>query len=382
MSIRILLLTILLVSFNSNFSAAIDHFSIKRDGETLEVSGKVVVEADNGGVLLRGLDGVLWMIQPEEIDDRLKNDEPFVPYTAKQVAEKLLTELPDGFRVHQTAHYVICYNTSPVYAQWCGALYERLYKGFFTYWSHLGFKLDEPEVPLVALVFDSQKNFASYSELQGVPVGAIVGYYNIESNRVNMYDLTGVERDGGDPRLSSTGRINQILSRPEAEPNVATIVHEATHQLAYNSGLQERYADNPFWVSEGMAVYFETPDLKSSKGWRGIGAINRRQMLQFRKYLERRPEDSLVRLLTDDSLFRDRENRYNKYAEAWALNYYLFKTHKRQYAAYLRKLSEKTPLIDDGAEIRLAEFQAIFGSDLKKFDAGFVKYMRQRASSR
>ena len=372
------LFTALVITFCCNIVSAIEHFSLKREGEALQVSGEVVVEAQNGGVLLRGLDGVLWMIQPEEIAERQRDDHPFAPYNSEQVAEKLLAELPDGFQIHQTAHYVICYNTSPVYAQWCGALYERLYKGFFTYWSHLGMKLEEPQLPMVALVFDSQVNFAKYSEANGVSVGAIVGYYNMESNRVNMYDLTGVERDGADRRLSSTARINQILSRPEAEPNVATIVHEATHQLAYNSGLQERYADNPFWVSEGMAVYFETPDLKSSKGWRGIGAINQRQMLQFRKYLERRPDDSLVALLTDDSLFRDRAHRYDKYAEAWALNYYLFRTHKREYAAYLRKLSEKTALIEDGPDVRLAEFQAIFGSNLKEFDANFVKYMQQR----
>ena len=53
-----------------------------------------------------------------------------------------------------------------------------------------------------------------------------------------------------------------------------TIVHEAVHQLAYNSTLQRRMADNPYWVSEGLATYFESPDLNSLRGWRNIGAIN------------------------------------------------------------------------------------------------------------
>ena len=38
-----------------------------------------------------------------------------------------------------------------------------------------------------------------------------------------------------------------------------------------NTGLQTRYADNPFWVSEGLAVFFETPDLRSKNGWNAIG---------------------------------------------------------------------------------------------------------------
>ena len=44
---------------------------------------------------------------------------------------------------------------------------------------------------------------------------------------------------------------------------MATIVHEATHQIAFNCGMQQRYADIPLWLCEGMAVYFEAPDLAS-----------------------------------------------------------------------------------------------------------------------
>ena len=85
---------------------------------------------------------------------------------------------------------------------------------------------------------------------------------------------------------SSAAHINQVLSQPAAERTVATIVHEATHQLAYNTGLQTRYAGNPMWVSEGIAVYFETPDLDSARGWRYIGAINRLHLNHFREYAQ------------------------------------------------------------------------------------------------
>ena len=47
-----------------------------------------------------------------------------------------------------------------------------------------------------------------------------------------------------------------------------TVIHEATHQIAFNCGLHTRYADNPLWLTEGMALYFETPDLRSRSGWR------------------------------------------------------------------------------------------------------------------
>ena len=144
----------------------------------------------------------------------------------------------------------------------------------------------------------------------------MIGYFNMMTNRVTMYDLTGV---GGAPlkRNASYARIQQLLSQPGAERTVATIVHEATHQISYNTGLQTRFADNPFWVSEGLAVYFETPDLRSRTGWRGIGGLNQVNFQQFRLFSVQRPADSLRTLVADDKRFQDAKQVTNAYAEAW-----------------------------------------------------------------
>jgi hypothetical protein len=206
----------------------------------------------------------------------------------------------------------------------------------------------------------------------------MIGYYNLQTNRVTMYDLTGVDNLQQNRRRTSTAaHVNQILSQPEAERTVATIVHEATHQLAYNSGLQTRLADNPFWVSEGIAVYFETPDLKSSRGWRNIGAVNRVNLFQFRKSLRTRPPNSLVTLLSDDSRFRDAKAAATAYAEAWALNYYLIRTHREQYAEYLQRLAQLKPLEEVTPEQRIARFQQVFGDDLQELETDFLRYMRR-----
>ena len=36
-----------------------------------------------------------------------------------------------------------------------------------------------------------------------------------------------------------------------------TIIHEATHQTAYNVGVHARFADQPRWLVEGLAMMFE-----------------------------------------------------------------------------------------------------------------------------
>lgn len=360
-------------------ASGVERVSLQRDGRELHVVGKVLVEALDGGMLLIARDGNMWIVQPEELIRRASDTAPFEPLTKEEMAKQLLQEMPDGFRIHETANYVICYNTTQAYAEWCGGLYERLNRAFFNYWENRGVELREPEYPLVALVFDNQASYLEYSRRDlGTPATNMIGYYNLQTNRVTMYDLTGVDdlRQNG-RRTTTASHVNQILSQPQAERTVATIVHEATHQLAYNSGLQTRLADNPFWVSEGIAVYFETPDLKSSRGWRNIGSVNRVNLFQFRKSLRTRPADSLVTLLSDDSRFRDAKLAPTAYAEAWALNYFLIRTQRKQYAEYLQRLAQLKPLAEVNPEERVARFKQFFGEDLQELEAEFLRYMRR-----
>ena len=42
---------------------------------------------------------------------------------------------------------------------------------------------------------------------------------------------------------------------------VATIIHEATHQLAANTGLMPRKVRRPTWAAEGLATYFESAEI-------------------------------------------------------------------------------------------------------------------------
>lgn len=339
------------------------------------LTGKIEVEAEDGGVLLLAPDGVLWPIPKEELAARSSDEKPFTPLPRDELARQLAEELP-SFKVHHTKNYLICYNTSPAYAQWVGSLYERLFSAFYNYWERRGMKLHEPQFPLVALVFDSKDSYAQFSRAElGEAAQSIIGYYSLRTNRMVMYDLTGADGVRGPRDASSTARINQILKQPAAERTVATIVHEATHQLAFNSGLQVRFADVPFWVSEGIAIYFETPDLESSKGWKGIGGVNRVNLINFRK-AQRTRTASLESLLSDDKRFRDPKTAPDAYAEAWALNYFLLRTREDAFVKYLQQFAEQTPLVISTPEERIKTFQQFFGDDLRTLEADFLKYMR------
>jgi hypothetical protein len=316
-------------------------------------------------------------MRPGEIVGRRRDELPPATLDHDALGARMLAELPPGFRLHKTAHYVICYNTTPAYAEWCGALYERLYRGFFSFWKHQGVELNEPQWPLPALVFDGRDSYAGYAQAElGAATSSIIGYYSLHTNRVTMYDLTGADAARG-RGATSADRINQILSQPAAERTVATIVHEATHQLVYNSGLQQRYAGVPLWLSEGLAMYFETPDLDSIQGWRAIGAVNRVNLTAFRRALPDRPADSLLDLLRDDARLRDPRRAAAAYGEAWALTYHLFRSRREAFVEYLKVLSRTGPLETASPEERVAQFRRHFGHDLSALDAELVRAMQR-----
>lgn len=356
---------------------AVEQVTVTKSGAVRILKGKVLVEAEDGGVLLLTPDGRLWPIPKEEISDRKNDEKPFQSLNRAAYQDALLKTLPQGFNVHPTKHYLICYNTSLVYARWVGALYERLYDAFYAFWKSKGAELHEPEFPLAAVVFDTRQNYENYARAElGPTTSTIMGFYSLQSNLVTMYDLTGQEEIKFAGDRNAQARISQLLSQPNAERNVATIVHEATHQLAFNSGLQQRFTDTPFWVSEGLAVYFETPDLDNGKGWRNIGAVNRYNLINFRKYLKTRQPGALEKLLSDDKRFRDPAAMADAYAEAWALNYYLIRTDGKTYAKYLKLLSEQTPLVMQEPAARQEQFLKLFGKSLEQLEADLLKYMR------
>lgn len=350
-----------------------DRLEIKlADESPRSVDGKIEVEALDGSLLFQDMLGHLLILRQQEVVSREQHDQP-VELHATALEARLKEELPEGFRLHQTRHYTVCYWTDREYAQWVGTLYERLFAGFNNYWKNRGFDPQPAKRPLIVLVFANRAQFERFArtDMKAEPTG-IIGYYHVLNNWVVMYDLMADGQFGNRDR-----GLSQALSHPNAVPMVATIVHEATHQLMYNNGMQQRLADIPLWVSEGLAVYFEAPDLNSKQGWKGIGKINVLRFHRAKQYLNQRPADSLATLIQDDKRFRDGTTTLDAYAEAWALNYFLLKKYAKQYQAYLQELSKKTPLVQQTGEQRIALLEEKLGKSLAEIDREFVQFLQK-----
>ena len=369
-------LAILLTLLDVTASGYADEVTFKHKGSERTMTGEVVVETQDGkGLLFESTDGKLWAIQPDKLREK-KIVEPAVkPLSRKELGKQLKQELGNGFKIHEAGSFVIAFNTEVPYARWVAGLYRKLERGFDFYWTRNKFKLqNKPPFPLPVIIFKSQEEYHRYMKKDLGVVSSMLAYYSLESNRVVMFDLTAGNVQPG-AKLNER-RINEVLDNPRAIPMVATVIHEGTHQLMFNYGMQTRFADTPLWINEGLATYFETPDLGADRGWRTIGKINYNRLSHFLKYLPNRPADSLQKMLRSDDGFRN-EEALDNYAQSWAFNYFLLNRRKKAYVKYLKHMSKKPRLIYDKPEQRVKEFLDHFDTTLEKFDEEFLQYIRK-----
>ena len=355
-----------------------DRLTLKRNGKQYNLVGDIEIEAQDDSLYFIQDNGRIWFVQPDEIVERIDSDKDAPPATIEAMEKSLLEELPAGFKILKSDHYLIAYQTEKAYAKWVNQLYEgRLYKAFDGFWERKKkLSLQDPKFPLVVLIFKSKAEYQRYVDRDLGPGQDIVAYFQMQTNRVVMYDLTAGERRPGE-NISSTRRIEEIFQNPAAVYMAATIIHEGTHQLMFNRGVQTRFADTPLWMNEGLAIFFEAPNLNNKRGWTKPGLVFGQRLYRFRNTLQTRPKDSIQRLLTDDARLTNPETAADGYAEAWAFNHFLLNKRSKEYIAYLKEHSEKPPLSELDAEQRLEEFKKHFGDNFEKLEKDFLQYIRR-----
>jgi hypothetical protein len=305
-------------------------------------------------VHLLARDGRLWEFQPDAAKDFRQTADQFRSYSVSELRAELLHELGNDFEVTGTGHYLVAHPRGQR-DMWADR-FEDLYRSFTRYFSVRGFQLTPPPFPLVAIVCKNQHDFQRFSASQGVSApSGVLGYYSQDTNRVTLYD-----------RGENVKRW---------QDNASVIIHETTHQSAFNSGVHSRYAHPPVWVAEGLATLFEAPGVYDSGQYKAAAdRLNRGRLANFRAALEKghRPE-VLEALIASDRFFE--VNAAAGYAEAWAFTYFLVETEPRKYAQYLAKTADRPPFSECDTAHRLADFTAIFGEDWRMLEAKFLRFI-------
>ena len=333
----------------------------------------------------------------------------FSPHTFRELRSELLSEFGKGYEVSTTRHYIVCAPTGK--AREYVNVFEQTWRRFHMYFAVRGFKMPDPEFPLIAVVLKNQREFMQFAQGENARVGTgVLGYYWSRHNRVIMYEERGrtVSALPGsavsssermladafrDTRHTNTnpfvtedpwawawafGNSDEVALRSGIDADLReTMVHEATHQLGYNLGLHNRTGSNPKWIVEGLATVFETPGMdKHATARAAIKRVNTGWLFGFRRFVDMtRPESYLEQFIRDDVPFNS--DMSNAYAQAWALSFWLIETRPRKYAAFLKQMASPEVSGQLTSQQRVSIFREAFGDNLRMLDIEMLRYFER-----
>jgi hypothetical protein len=285
-----------------------------------------------------------------------------------------------------TRHFTALSNAADDYTEARLLECETIYRAFYEHFRRRGFELSKPADKLMVAIFDDQKGFEAYLG-KTLPV-TVAGTYDRQSNRLVVYDfgqnsafvrektaelraaqLAATELE----RQRNSGTINRRARDIRASANTVTIMHEAAHQLSFNSGLLQRDKDVPLWLAEGMACYCEAT---VDGVWQGVGEMNQERILNLSDGGKARDGPIPLRsLIGTDQWVRGPSNVQAVllgYGQSWALFRMLMEERPKAMRAYLELIKDRrTP------DYRLDDFRQAFGNDLDQLQQHYLDYVKQ-----
>jgi hypothetical protein len=376
MIVRRLVIVMLIVLLRESRPCEADDsiWKIKVDDSTPAVlTGRIIFEIPGSAVLLEERNGKLHQISAKQITSRDDAETLFAPLTSSELAIDLLSQVPGEFEITETEHYVLCSNSAAEYVEFCGKLLESVFDQYFRIMGELRVAVHEPARKLPIVIFANASDFQAFAKKQHPEISFedTPGYFSVPDNQTLLLDLTG------DRSIRLATSIRKRLA--EKPLQVATVVHEAVHQLAFNSGLQVRMADNPLWLSEGLAMYFESGVSRSSLLLSRPGLVNPRHHPAFMQLVrDNRITGDLNSLIESDTAFQSIEEMPTAYAKAWALTHYLFRQEKKGMQKYLQGIALRKPMVGLRVEQRTQEFQDAFGKLPDEMEREIVSYMKRQ----
>jgi len=347
-----------------------------------------------------------------DFDEKVPLPETPLPAAAAHLQADLKTRFAHDFATRSTRHFLIVYDTPEVFAGARVASLEKAYDAFF-YWFNL--KKLHPALldqRLVVILFKDRADYLAYAKaIDGGDMAWSAGYYSQRTNRTAFFDdatdpqsaraAEGVDklrailkdlsaeidearRVGDAAKVSTlTAERNQLaaetlkaatqLENLLAQRNTSKTVHEACHQLAFNTGIQKRLVDYPLWLTEGIACSFEA---EGPFGARGPGIVNYGRVNVFKDALKSETQLPLATLLAPPAAQLDEKQLGLYYAQGWALTHYLYRYRRAAFEQYLTAYLAQPAAQAVPAELRQKLFTTAFGDDRSVLEKQYETYIK------
>lgn len=329
-----------------------------------------VVEREQGIVLLERRNGQLLMVKEALLQQSEPASEEWRSATADEIAAELIERCGAGFEIRQTKHFVICSDASLRYTEFVGRLLEKVHSEFIRFMNVGAGPAFEAPSHLPVVVFGRNEAFRVYASRQHpeTDFSDTPGYYSLRDNQMLISGLSG------DQQFRTNGDVVRELRKSPRQ--VETIVHEAVHQIAFNSGVQKRYADNPTWLSEGLAVYFEQSTGTGSLLWSRPGKVSRIHFPTIqRAESSGKLEVRLDRLLGTDDAFQSADDVAAAYATSWALTHYLIRSDRSTFDTIIRQFGSERQLVKLGAARRIEIVTEATNKSVEELSEDLLRYI-------
>lgn len=337
----LLALAFLSLCCNSGSASEALRFELNGDTETilpLGYTSRTILGVKRNGYLLETQPG------------RIKNPTVlprFKPMSQGEMRGALLREFGKSFEVTGTGSFLIVH---PRGARdlWANR-FEDLYRSMVHFFKTRGFPMKRPQFPLVGVVFYSRSQYIDYCRrVLKENASSTYGLYTPMSNRIYLFDAT----------MGSGSKSAQW------EENIATVMHEAAHQTAFNTGIHQRGALTPAWMAEGLGCLFEARGIYNSFSYKNQkDRINRGRLADYRRLVGKNAASLISSYIASDKSFRSDPAR--GYATAWALTFYLSERQPRDYIRYLKTVAKREPFQPYSQKQRILEFTRVFGRDFR-----------------
>jgi hypothetical protein len=332
-----------------------DDITIKVQYKNHHYVGKPVAW-DGQELLLLRRDGKLNMLPVANENDYQTVSAGFKPFSSETLRQQLQSEFGGQYQVSVTKHFVVVHPPGD-FRVWA-LPFEQLYQRFRLYFSSRGIHLAPPEFLMVAVILRTRQEFDRFLEKYHQLDDQVLGYYSPKSNRVITYD----QRQG----------------KPTDQSwffHTSTVVHEATHQSAFNTGLHSRFAQVPRWISEGLAMLFEAHGVNNSALYPSRASrINQGRLRDLKHFYQQGSVDGrLGELLSSDDLFRT--DPQLAYAMSWGLTFYLTEYQPQQYFNFLSADSQRLNFMEFPSHERTNAFGKAFGFRLENLEGRMKKFI-------
>jgi len=318
----------------------------------------------------------------------------------------------EGFEIARSNHFILLHDTQgrrekidiagarrrPPRAEERLMLLEEVYQTFILLFAAEGVELDIPQERLQVILFQEYQDYLTFSKSLNPVLASAVGFWDPNINVSVFYDNATDElykslqeimeqlqeakeeaRRNRTPAaktiVRNTNTLQLMVSAAQERSDIKVVTHEATHQLAGNTGLLPRYVRIPSWAHEGLATYFEAP---AEATWSGVGAVNENRLKMYR-ILASDEVHSNIDFIVTDQVFSKAGNHGTKlhaYGQAWALTHFLMEKHLDELMTYYALLAQMPPDVPLNPDVLLEIFDRAFGENREELTQQWRTYMR------